>query len=181
MAGVALRRLGRGERRPVLEVFDGMSERSRLRRFHTPKPRLRDEEIERLVDVGCCGREAVAAVEVTTGRAVGIARFVRDEHDPSTAEVAFEVVDDWQGRGIGRRLMRELSALARGQGVVRIRADVAAGNEPAFALLRGAGEIVSVTGQDGVFDVLVELRGPVRWRIPAGQPDGSVLWVLPAA
>jgi GNAT superfamily N-acetyltransferase len=163
MAGVSLRRLGRGERRPVLEVFDGMSPRSRLRRFH------------------CCGREAVAAVEVATGRAIGIARFVRDVADRSTAEVAFEVVDEWQGRGVGRRLMRELSALARRQGVARVRADVAAGNEPAFALLRGAGDVVSTTSEDGVFDVLVELHERPRWQVPAEQPDGSVLWVLPAA
>jgi RimJ/RimL family protein N-acetyltransferase len=181
MAGVSLRRLGRGERRPVLEVFDGMSPRSRLRRFHSPKPRLRDEELDQLVDVGCCGREAVAAVEVATGRAIGIARFVRDVADRSTAEVAFEVVDEWQGRGVGRRLMRELSALARRQGVARVRADVAAGNEPAFALLRGAGDVVSTTSEDGVFDVLVELHERPRWQVPAEQPDGSVLWVLPAA
>ena len=181
MAAVALKRLGPGERRPVLEVFDGMSERSRLRRFHAPKPRLRDEELEQLVDVGCCGREAVAAVEVATGRAIGIARFVRDAFDQSTAEVAFEVVDEWQGRGVGRRLMRELSALARRQGVMRLRAAVVAGNEAAFALLRGAGDLVSATSEDGVFDVVIELHEPLRWQVPAEQPDGSVLWVLPAA
>ena len=187
MASVALRTLGRGERRPVLEVFDGLSERSRLLRFHTPKPRLRDAELDQLVDVGCCGREADAAVEVTSGRAIGIGRFVRDADDASTAEVAFEVVDEWQGRGIGRRLIRELSALARRQGVVRFRADVAVGNEPAFALLRRghdlrrAGRVVSATGEDGVFDVLVELSEPLRWQVPAEQRDGSVLWVLSAA
>ena len=181
MASVALRTLGRGERRPVLEVFDGLSERSRLLRFHTPKPRLRDAELDQLVDVGCCGREAVAAVEVTSGRAIGIGRFVRDADDASTAEVAFEVVDEWQGRGIGLRLIRELSALARRQGVVRFRADVAVGNEPALALLRRAGRVVSATGEDGVFDVLVELSEPLRWQVPAEQRDGSVLWVLSAA
>jgi hypothetical protein len=48
-------------------------------------------------------------------------------------------------------------------------------------LLRGAGDVVSATSEDGVFDVLVELYEPLRWQVPAEQPDGSVLWVLPAA
>src|SRR5262245_23931222 len=97
-----IRRLAGGERRPVVQVFEGLSERSRALRFLGPKPRLREAELAHLVDVGCCGREAIVATDPATGRAVGIARYVKISSD--TAEVAFEVVDDWQGRGVGRRL-----------------------------------------------------------------------------
>ena len=181
MANVALRRLRRGERRPVLEVFDGMSDGSRLSRFHAPKPRLREDDLEQLVDVGCCGREAVAAVDAKSGRSIGIARFVRDSLDPSSAEVAFDVIDEWQGRGVGRRLARELRALAFRQGVERFRADVVVGNEPALALLRGLGPVVSARSEDGVFELVVELRRALPWTFPTGRPDGSVRWVAPAA
>jgi len=68
---------------------------------------LLESDLDWLVDVGCCGREAVAAVDQATGRTVGIARFVRDAGAPE-AEIEFEVVDDWQGRGIGRSLVTEL-------------------------------------------------------------------------
>ena len=98
MDGIALRQLN-GERKPVLEVFEGLSERSRSLRFLGSKPRLLERDVDWLVDVGCCGREAVAAVD-ETGRTVGIARFVRDADGPE-AEIAFEVVDEWQGRGLG--------------------------------------------------------------------------------
>jgi GNAT superfamily N-acetyltransferase len=154
---VSLGRLSSGDRAAVLDVFEAMSERSRRLRFHGPKPRLREAEMDRLVDVGCCGREAVAAVDQVSGRVVGIARFVRSEADPRSAEVAFEVVDECHGNGVGRKLLAELKQLALRQGVERFSAVVAAGNEPAFALLRNAGPIVRSSFEDGAYEVVVEL------------------------
>ena len=124
----------------MLEVFAGLSERSRRLRFLGSKPRLLERDVEWLVDVGCCGREAVVAVETATGRSIGIARYVRLGEGGSTAEVAFEVVDDWQGRGLGKRLVSELRALALQQGILRFRALIAHGNRPAFALVHGLGD-----------------------------------------
>jgi RimJ/RimL family protein N-acetyltransferase len=157
MRDIALTRLRHGERRPVLEVFDGLSDRSRSLRFHGAKPRLRAEEVERLADVGCCGREAVAAVERGSRRAIGIARFVRDEEDSRSAEVAFEVVDDWQGRGIGRLLMRELVPLAHAAGIDRFRARVLPGNDAAVAIMRRAGRIVATAFDGDAYDLVVEV------------------------
>lgn len=155
---VSVGRLHGGDRDAVLEVFEGMSERSRRLRYHGPKPRLADHELDRLVDVGCCGREAVAAVDLVTGAIVGTARFVRDPDDPRTAEVAFEVVDECQGRGVGRRLLAELSALARREGVERFRASVVAGNHAALALVIGAGRLSSSSFADGAHELEVELE-----------------------
>jgi RimJ/RimL family protein N-acetyltransferase len=155
---IALERLRHGQQRPLLEVFDGLSERSRSLRFHGSKPRLHAHELEQLADVGCCGREAVAAVERESRRAIGIARFVRDEDDPRSAEVAFEVVDDWQGRGIGRLLMQELVPLAHAAGIERFRARVLPGNDAAVAILRRAGRIVSAVFDEDAYELVVETR-----------------------
>lgn len=154
---IALRRLRAGERGPVIDVFDGLSDRSRLLRFHGSKPLLRDHEVERLVDVGCCGREAVAAVEIASQRAIGIARFVRDEADATSAEVAFEVVDEWQRRGVGRLLLRELVPLALAAGIDRFHARVVPGNDAALALLRRAGRVLAATFVDDAYELVVEL------------------------
>jgi RimJ/RimL family protein N-acetyltransferase len=155
---VSVARLHGGDRAAILEVFAGMSERSRRLRYHGPKPRLREAEVELFVDVGCCGREAVVATDLVTGAVVGTARFVRDEDDPRSAEVAFEVVDACHGRGIGRRLLSELSGLARREGIHHFHASVVPGNEPALALLRGAGRLVSSSYIDGAFELVVELE-----------------------
>ena len=61
MDAIALRPLRHGERKPVLDVFAGLSERSRRLRFLGSKPRLAERDVDWLVDVGCCGREAVVA------------------------------------------------------------------------------------------------------------------------
>ena len=157
MDAIVLRPLHHGERKPVLDVFAGLSERSRRLRFLGSKPRLLEREVEWLVDVGCCGREAVVAIDQETGKTVGLARFVRDVDAPE-AEIAFEVVDDWQGRGLGRQLLAELRTLALAQGILRFRALIAHGNQAAFALVRGVGdELARRHDGDGV-ELVVRIR-----------------------
>jgi GNAT superfamily N-acetyltransferase len=157
MDAIALRPLRHGERQPVLDVFAGLSERSRRLRFLGSKPRLLERDVDWLVDVGCCGREAVVALDPETGATVGLARFVRDVDAPE-AEIAFEVVDDWQGRGVGRKLVAELRSLALRQGILRFRALVAHGNRPAFALVHGLGdELARRYDGDGV-ELVVRIR-----------------------
>lgn len=156
MDAIAVRPLRFGEREPVLQVFAGLSERSRRLRFLGAKPRLPERDLELLVDVGRCGREAVAAVDERTGRAVGLARFVRDAGAPE-AEVAFEVVDAWQGQGVGRRLVEELARLAREQGILRLRAVVDRSNAPALALVRGLGDLVAQRPDGPAVELVVRL------------------------
>lgn len=62
------------------------------------------------------------------GPVVADARFVRDEADPSIAEVAFIVGDHYQGRGIGTFLMAAVSVAARSDGVRQFTARVLADN-----------------------------------------------------
>jgi CRP-like cAMP-binding protein len=73
------------------------------------------------------------------GPVVADARFVREEDDPSVAEVAFIVGDDYQGRGIGTFLMGALAIAAEYIGVQRFTARVLAENYPMRAILDGVG------------------------------------------
>jgi L-amino acid N-acyltransferase YncA len=150
-----IRRLASGELRPVLQVFDGLSDRSRRLRFLGPKPVLRERELAQLVDVGCCGREAVVATHPETGDALGIARYVRHGADPATAEVAFEVVDAWQGRGVGSRLVETLADVAAEDGIQRMYAAVAPENRAALALIRKLGRVEWTSFVDGAYEVVV--------------------------
>jgi GNAT superfamily N-acetyltransferase len=156
MDAIALRTLNSGERAPVLEVFAGLSERSRSLRFLGAKPRLLESDLVQLVDVGRPGRQAIAAVDQETGLTVGIARYVRDADGPE-AEIAFEVVDRWQGRGLGKRLVAELGERAREEGILRIRGLVAHGNQAALALVRGLGEVLTRRYEDGSIELVVRL------------------------
>ena len=156
MATLTYRPLRAGERRPVLEVFEGLSDRSKRSRFLGAKPRLLESDLRYLVDVGCCGREAVVARDPGTGQSVGLARFVKDDGAPE-AEVAFEVVDAWQGNGIGRRLLTELAEKARRQGILRLRAVTTHDNRASIALMRGVGEVLAERRRGPELELVVRL------------------------
>lgn len=73
------------------------------------------------------------------GPVVADARFVRDGHDATTAEVAFIVGDAYQGRGIGTFLMDALAVAARAGGVTVFTARVLSENYPMRAIMDRAG------------------------------------------
>jgi ribosomal protein S18 acetylase RimI-like enzyme len=61
-----------------------------------------------------------------------------------SAEVAFEVADDYQRRGIGSALVAELVADARAAGITEINALVARDNSAAVAVLRRVARVLAV-------------------------------------
>ncbi len=128
--GVTVRPLRNGETQVVQAVFDRLGPRSRYLRFHGAKNVLNGAELDRLARVDTTHHVLVALKE---GEPIGIARLVRSGAE---AEVAFAVVDDWQGKGVGRVLVDRLAADARAAGVACISASVQPGNAPSQALVR---------------------------------------------
>jgi ribosomal protein S18 acetylase RimI-like enzyme len=124
--------LRHGDVRTVAGVFAGLSEQSRRYRFNGPKPCRTRSELRELATMGV-DRHALVAYVDDDQRPVGIARLVRHG---SSAEVAFEVVDRCQRRGIGSALIAELVADACASGVTELTALVSSGNTAALTLLR---------------------------------------------
>ncbi len=87
---------------------------------------------------------------------VGVAHLLQDQRDPSTADLAVTVADDWQGRGVGTALGAALME-RRPVTVARLRTVVAADNRASLALLAGTGHVSSGRPNMGVMDVTVEL------------------------
>jgi RimJ/RimL family protein N-acetyltransferase len=120
----------------VREVFDHLGPTSRYQRFLVPKHRLTSTDLRQLTSVDHCCHEAVIAFVEPGHRPVGIARFHREREDPGVAEIAVEVVDAWQLRGIGGLLTEALVARALDLRVRQLSALVADGNTGATRLLR---------------------------------------------
>jgi acetyltransferase len=135
--GITIRPLRNRETAVVESVFDRLGPRSRLLRFGGAKTVLTPYDLEHLARVDATHHVLVALVR---GEPVGIARLVRDG---SSAEVAVEVVDDWQGRRVGTLLMERLAADARAAGIQRLHAVVGADNTASRALMRRAAVQVS--------------------------------------
>jgi RimJ/RimL family protein N-acetyltransferase len=106
-------------------------------RFHGAKLELTEPLARRFTELDGHEAAAIVATTGTRGRIVGVARYAR--LDPRRAEVAFVVEDAYQGRGIGRKLLERLIALARAEGIEELVAYVLPGNERMLRLLRGAG------------------------------------------
>jgi RimJ/RimL family protein N-acetyltransferase len=131
-----LRPLAAADRERLAAAFAGMSERTRYERFLGPKPRLSAAELTFLCDIDHRTHEALAAIDPSDGRLIGVARYVTWPGRPGTADIACVVTDAWQGQGIGTQLLRRLLALAAGNGIGRLTASTFAANHAARALLR---------------------------------------------
>ena len=142
-----VRPLRRGDTATVSAMFERLGERSRRTRFNGPKPRLSTTDLERLAAADPNHHVLVAYVQGTpSGRDRAAVR------DGASAEIAFEVADELQHRGIGSALTAELIADARAAGVTEVTALVASDNPAALALLR---RILNVLD--------VRFEGPELW------------------
>lgn len=148
---------------PLLaEGFVRLSEESRRLRFLTPKPRLTRSELAYLTEVDGQRHEAIGAVDPSTGGGVAIARFVRDPGDPSRAEVAVTVADEWQHRGLGKLMLSRLADRAREQGIMHFTALVAADNTSMHKLLEridAPARLTSLSGDVAEYEIELAPRG----------------------
>lgn len=136
---VVIRQVHREDAPLLAEGFARFSAESRRLRFLTDKPRLTEAELRYFTEIDHHDHEALGAVDEVDGRALGIARYIRDRKDPELAEIAVAVVDDWQGRGLGTELLTRLLDRAREEGVRRFTALVAVDNEVMVNLLHDLG------------------------------------------
>jgi GNAT superfamily N-acetyltransferase len=110
----------------------------------------------------------IAWIATTRRQGIGVARCVRDAADPSVAEAAIVVGDEWQGRGVGRLLVDALRRAALAQGVTRFRGEVRADNRRMLALVTAVHGTIAGPSADGSGTVVVEL--PVAIRADAPHP-----------
>jgi RimJ/RimL family protein N-acetyltransferase len=137
--------------------FDRLSERSRYRRFLSPRGPLTDAELRYLTEVDHHDHEALVAVEPETGEGVGVARFVRSNEDPKLAELAVAVADDWQGHGVGSLLAAELAKRAREEGITCFTALALAENDAMLGILQELGDVRTGRTELGTVELAVDL------------------------
>src|SRR3712207_295037 len=133
---LVVRQLGRCDSDAVADAFERMSPESRRRRYLSPKPMLTRRELRYLTDLDHTSHDALAALD-SDGRIVAIARYA--ELAPATAELAVEVVDEHQGRGLGSELVAQVMELASSNGYVHLRATTMWEKRGARALFKKLG------------------------------------------
>jgi acyl-CoA synthetase (NDP forming)/RimJ/RimL family protein N-acetyltransferase len=127
----------------------GQSDESIYLRFFAPLRVLSDADVHRFTHVDYTDR--VALVATMREEIIGIGRF--DRIDPRSAEVAFNISDHYQGKGIGSVLLEHLAAIAQELGLTRFTAEVLPQNRKMLAVFSDAGYEVSRRIEDGVVEV----------------------------
>jgi GNAT superfamily N-acetyltransferase len=121
----------------LLDGLRRMSPESRFRRFFSHRDRLSQAELRYLTELDHENHVAIGVAALGADGAedgLGVARFVRIEpHD--VAEAAVAVVDDAQGRGLGRMLFERLVRAANERGVQVFRFEVLAENDAMLGLI----------------------------------------------
>lgn len=138
---VRIRPLVPEDRAEIARALDRMSSRSLYFRFHRVVERLSDAELQYLADVDQERHVAWGAIALDDpGRpGIGVARFVRDADDPSRAQVAIAIIDDYHRAGLGRVLLQTLLVTAAQVGVQTLVAEVLPDNIAALRLFRSVG------------------------------------------
>ena len=162
---------------PALEAaWLRLSEQSRYNRFFTSRSKLGEGLINSLTKIDHKTHFAWAVfdpdqpseVGEDSGFAVASARLILDD-DPTSAEAALTVVDDYQGRGIGRFLIELLAATAADVGASTLRFEILRLNRAMIGLISGMGaESFPIPGDASVIEYRLTVPPADEMSVPAG-------------
>lgn len=152
-ARLELRPIGPDDKPLLVEGFRRLSPRARYLRFFAAGDELSRSQLAYLTEIDHRHHVAIGVLDGDSPVAVG--RFVRLLRDPRGADVALTVLDDHQGRGIGRLLVETLAAVARIHGLERFHFDVLPENRAMLAVLDRIGAIPRL--EDGLVHAVVDL------------------------
>jgi ribosomal protein S18 acetylase RimI-like enzyme len=121
---IEIRALRREDEADMLAAIEKTSAQSLQRRFFVMKRHFSDKERAFFLDVDFKNHVAIVVLtDEAAGKViVGGGRYIVFE--PGRAEMAFVVIDTWQGRGVGSILMRHLIKIASDAGLKELTAEV---------------------------------------------------------
>jgi ribosomal protein S18 acetylase RimI-like enzyme len=136
---IEIRALHKDDRDDMLAAVGRTSGSSLQRRFFAVRRGFSDAEIAFFMNIDFDKHVALVALLLEDGRPaiVGGGRYVLVKDDE--AELAFLVIDAYQGQGIGRLLMKHLIAIARKKGLRALTAEVLPENAAMLRLFRNFG------------------------------------------
>jgi acyl-CoA hydrolase/RimJ/RimL family protein N-acetyltransferase len=156
--GVLVRPI-RPEDEPLMkDMFYSFSEQTVHLRFHSHVRAMPHQRLQVFCNIDYDTEMALVGLIDVDGReeVVGVGSFVQ-EASGGTAEVAFMVRDEWQGKGLGSYLFRRLVDIARTKGVPQFQAYVLPENTAMLKVFHGSGLETETKTEDGVVAVTMRL------------------------
>ena len=136
---IEIRALRPQDRDDLMAAVDRTSSDSLYRRFFAVRRHFTETEESFYLNVNFVSHVALIAVANENGQPIIIAggRYVVGE--PGQAEVAFTVIDKYQGRGVGAALLRHLAMIARQAGLRELVAYVLPDNRAMLKVFEKSG------------------------------------------
>jgi len=169
----------------IQAAYQNLSPESRYFRFFTARARLSDDLATSLTDIdhethfawAVFDPERASEVQDASGFAVGSARLIQDPDtgngEPTSAEAALAIVDEYQGRGIGRFLIDLLLATASDNDIEILRFEIMRQNRGMIGLIASmGGEGSPVTADPTVVEYRLTVPSPDDSALPAGALYG---------
>jgi GNAT superfamily N-acetyltransferase len=154
---IEIRALRPADEDDMLAAVDRASAQSLYRRFFGAKRHFSESEKSFFLNADFISHVALVAVAKEGSRSVivGGGRYIVVR--PGTAELAFAVVDEYQGHGIGAALMRHLTLLARDAGIKEMIAEVLPENLPMLKVFQDSGLDLQTKHRAGVVEVTLTM------------------------
>jgi RimJ/RimL family protein N-acetyltransferase len=151
---ILIRAIRPDDRVRLLAHFHALSPDSVRHRFMGMRRDLGADELARLCDVDFQDHVGLVATlgSGDSERFIGVGRFIRVA-EPRRAEVAFAVLDQFQGQGIATVLLRHLARIARQLGIEQFEADVMSDNPQMLEVFDHSGFQVTRSFASGIVHV----------------------------
>lgn len=170
---IRFRSLRPEDRKELVAGFRKLSPESVYRRFMEVKKDLTESELDHLTTFDPDDHVSLAAEiadEEGRDRIVGVGQYMAYPPPPDggdrVAEVAFTVLDEHQGRGIGTLLLHHLQRIATRRGIRRFEAWVLPENRPMLRVFERSGYRIRERYEDGLVHVDLQLGDPWEFVAP---------------
>ena len=153
---IEIRALTPADREDMLAAVGRTSTQSLYRRFFNVRRHFSEAETSFFLNPDFVRHVALVAIAEEDGKPViaGGGRYV--VINPRQAEVAFAVVDQFQGQGIATALLRHLSSIARKAGLQEFVAEVLPENTAMLKVFENSGLSPKMTQENGVVRVVLQ-------------------------
>ena len=123
-----------------------LSKESRYFRSFQPISKLSHKMLTEFTEIDHIDHEAIGALGTgpQNGLPLGVARYIRMPHEPTTAEVAITVTDNQQGKGLGTLLLAILSCRAISNDITEFCAFVLGDNHRMLEVFKELGSTTEI-------------------------------------
>ncbi len=141
------------------DFFYSLSNDSLYRRFISARTDMHHDRLQPFVAIDYTREMVILAVLEQEEKELiaGVAQYVIDENR-HTADVAFVVRDEYQGKGIGRELLTYVTYLARKSGLLGFTAEVLMENRQMLQLFETMGFIIEKRAESGMYELTMSFR-----------------------